>query len=123
MLDFIDAPDDVLALRVEGRIATSALEQVLDRLDEKMARFDKVNIFVETHAVSGIEFDGLAGYAARAMPLLGQLKRFGRVAIVADQAWIRIGSRIESALLPFVSYRVFEPGDRDAALRWASTGG
>ena len=55
---------------------------------------------------------------ARALPLFGKLKSFRRVAVVADQAWIRAGTRIESALLPFISYRVFEPAQRDEALEW-----
>ena len=50
--------------------------------------------------------------------LLGKLRQFGRVAVVADQAWVRIATRIESALLPFVSYRTFEPEQRAEALAW-----
>ena len=41
-----------------------------------------------------------------------QLER--RVAVVADQVWIRALTRIESALLPHISYRVFKPEDRGA---------
>src|SRR3546814_8073513 len=59
-----------------------------------------------------------SAYTARAMPLFGKLNRFGRVAIVADQAWIRLASRLESAILPFISYRVFEPDQRAEALAW-----
>jgi len=54
----------------------------------------------------------------RALPLLGKLNRFGRVAVVADQAWVRAGSRLESALLPNISYRVCLPEERDEALAW-----
>jgi hypothetical protein len=56
------------------------------------------------------------------MPLFGKLSRFGRVAVVAHQAWVRWGTRLESALLPFISYRTFEPEERDAALAWVETG-
>jgi hypothetical protein len=54
----------------------------------------------------------------RAMPLLGKLDRFGRVAVVADQAWIRFGTRLESAILPNVSYRTYLPEERDEAFAW-----
>jgi hypothetical protein len=54
----------------------------------------------------------------RAMPLFGKLDRFGRVAVVADQAWVRVGTRIESALLPNISYRTYMPEERDEALAW-----
>jgi len=40
------------------------------------------------------------------------------VAVVADQAWIRAGTRIESALLPHISYRTYMPDERSEALAW-----
>jgi hypothetical protein len=87
-----------------------------------MKTSEKVHIFVETHAIDGIELSGLAAYTKRAMPLFGKLDRFGRVAVVADQAWIRFATRLESALLPFISYRTFLPADRDEALNWVRNG-
>ena len=40
------------------------------------------------------------------------------VAVVADQAWVRVGTRLESALLPFISYQTFLPEEREEALAW-----
>src|SRR5687768_5408223 len=118
MLEMIDSPDDVIAIRVSGKIVGSDLDAIMDRLDAVMASHDKVHVFVETHGIDGIELAGLPSYMARAMPLFGKLTRFGRVAVVADQAWVRLGTQIESAMLPFISYRVFEPRERDEALAW-----
>lgn len=119
-MDILDTADDVLAVSLSDRITGDELDQIMDRLDAIMAHHDKVHVFVQTHSIDGIELKGLGAYMARAMPLLGKLNRFGRVAVVADQAWIRAASRLESAVLPFISYRVFEPQDRDAALAWVS---
>lgn len=118
MHEFIDSSDDVLALAVSGKITGSDLDAIMTRLDSAMARHEKVHVFVETRTIDGIELSGLPAYTARAMPLFGKLTRFGRVAIVADQAWIRLASRLESAILPFISYRVFEPDQRADALAW-----
>ena len=122
MLEFITSPDDAIALKISGAIKGQELDSIMDRLDAIMERHDKVHIFVESHSVSSLELSSLPHYFSRAMPLFGKLNRFGRVAVVADQAWIRIGTRIESALLPFISYRVFEPGERNEALTWVLTG-
>ncbi len=119
-MDILDTADDVLAVSLSDRIAGDELDRIMDRLDAIMAHHDKVHVFVQTHSIDGIELKGLGAYMARAMPLLGKLNRFGRVAVVADQAWIRAATRLESAVLPFISYRVFEPQDRDAALAWVS---
>jgi hypothetical protein len=101
-----------------GRIAGSDLDQILDRLKAKLTAHDPLHLFVETRGIESLQLSALPSYTARAFPLFGKLRQFGRVAVVADQAWIRAGTRFESALLPFIEYRVFEPTEREAALAW-----
>jgi hypothetical protein len=120
MLELIDSPDDVIALRMSGKITGADLDAVMNRLDHIMASHDKVHVFVETHSIDGIEVSGLPSYMARALPLFGKLGHFGRVAVVADQGWIRAGTRMESAFLPNISYRVFMPEERAKALAWVT---
>lgn len=122
MHDFLPTADDVIALVVRDEVASTDLEAIMDRLEARLQRHGQVHMYVETRAIDGIALAGLGAHVARAMPLLGQLKKFGRVAVVADQAWVRVGSRLESALLPFVSYRVFEPAQREDALAWVQQG-
>lgn len=123
MHQFIAAPDDVIALKVEGRLTGADLDSIMDRLDAVMAAHGTVHVFVEAEAIDGVEITGLPAYAARALPLLGKLNRFGRVAVVADQAWVRVGTRLESALLPGIAYRTFRPEERAAALAWVTGAG
>jgi hypothetical protein len=120
MLEELDSVDDVLAVRVSHKITGTDLEAIMDRLEAIMASHDKVHVFVETHRIDGIELTGLPRYAARSLPLLGKLDRFGRVAVVADQGWVRAGSRLESAMLPNIKYRVYEPEERAEALAWVA---
>lgn len=120
MLHFLDTADDVLAMRIEAKITSADLDAIMDRLDAAMAQHAVVHLYMETHAIDGVELSGLPSYMARAMPLFGKLKRFGRVAVVADQSWVRAGAQIESAMLPFISYRTFTPDEREAALAWVT---
>ena len=122
MLEIIASPDDVIALKISGSIKGQELDTIMDRLDTVMASHDKVHVFVETHGIAGLELASLPHYFSRAVPLFGKLNRFGRVAVVSDQAWIRVGTRMESAMLPFISYRTYEPDERDRALTWVFTG-
>ena len=122
MHEFIESPPDVLALRMGGRITGEDLDPVMDRLDAVLGKHEKVHVFVETQGISSLELSALPHYFSRAFPLFGKLNRFGRVAVVSDQAWIRVGTRVESAVLPFITYRTYEPHERDEALRWVLTG-
>ena len=120
MLEELDSVGDVLAIRVSHKITGADLDAIMDRVDALMASHDKVNVFVETHAIDGLELTSLPRYMSRALPLLGKLDRFGRLAVVADQGWIRAGSRLESAMLPNIKYRVYEPDERAEALAWVT---
>jgi hypothetical protein len=120
MIELIDSPDDVIAVRAAGKVDGAGLEKVMDRLDELMKSHNKVHVFVETRSIDGIEISGLPSYTARAMPLFGKLDRFGRVAIVADQGWVRAATRLESALLPNISYRTYMPEEREEAFAWVT---
>jgi len=119
MHEFIESPDDVLALKVSGTVTGDDLEPVMDRVEAIMAKHDKIHVFLETQGIEGLQLSAMPHYLSRALPLFGKLSRFGRVAVVADQAWIRLASRLESAVLPNISYRVFEPARRAEALDWA----
>lgn len=118
MIEFIDSPDDAIAVRLSGKVTGQDLGSIMDRLDEVMAKHDKIHVFVETYSIDGIELSDLPSYITRAMPLFGKLSRFGRVAVVADQVWVRVGTRLESALLPNINYRTYMTEERDEALAW-----
>lgn len=120
MLEELDSVDDVLAVRVSHKITGADLDAIMDRLDALMASHAKTHVFVETHGIDGIELTSLPRYMARALPLFGKLDKFGRVAVVADQGWVRAGSRLESAMLPNIKYRVYEPDERAEALAWVT---
>ena len=122
MHQFLPSGDDVIAVIVGDTITTADYDAMIGRLETALASHERVHVYAETRSIDGIEVAGLGSRIARAMPMFGQLRRFGRVAVVADQAWVRAGSRVESALLPFVSYRVFPPSGREEALAWVLEG-
>ena len=119
MLEFIKSPDDVLAVKLTGTITGKDLDAVMDRLEDMFVKPGKIHFYVETRGIEALQFSALPHHFNRSFPLFSKLDRFGRVAVVADQAWMRVLTRFESAVLPFVSYRVFEPEERKEALDFA----
>ena len=122
MHEFIASPDDVIALKVAHKITGADLDAIMDRLDAALARHETIHVFVESQSIDSIDVAALPSYAKRATPLFGKLSCFGRVAVVADQAWVRAGTRMESAMLPNIAYRVYMPEEREEALAWVRRG-
>lgn len=120
MHEILTSRDDVIALQISDKISGEDLDAIMDRVDAVMASHEKVHVFVETRGIEGIEISALPSHVRRAFPLFGKLDRFGRVAVVADQAWMRAGTRLESALLPNISYRTYMPDERDEAFAWVA---
>jgi hypothetical protein len=90
----------------------------MDMVEQSLSGNDKTHMFIEAVGFGGFEAAHLPEYLRRALPLLGKLGRFGRIAVVSDQAWVRAAARIESALLPNIGYEVFDIDQREQALAW-----
>jgi hypothetical protein len=119
MLEFIKSPDDVLAVKLTGTITGKDLDAITDRIEGLFVKPGKIHFYVETRGIEGLELSALPHHLNRTFPLFSKVDRFGRVAVVADQAWMRVLTRFESAVLPYVSYRVYEPEQRKEALDFA----
>lgn len=118
MYEFLPAPDDVIAFRCRGKLERAAMEAALERIEASLAARDKTHLFVEIEDFSGFDTEGFPDLARRSAGLLGRLDRFGRIAVVADQAWVRWAAKLESAVLPHVRYETFESRERERALAW-----
>src|SRR5690606_41332173 len=105
MHEFIATADDVIALSVSHEVASADLEAIMDRIEPRLERHGQLHVFVETRSIDGVALSGLGAHIARAMPLLGQLKKFGRIAVVAGPAWVRGGARVGRAVAPVVRWR------------------
>lgn len=117
-IEILPSAADVIALRIRGRLDHDEMERMIDMIERSISEHDKTHFFVEAIDFAGFEFWSLGDYAGRAWPILGKLGRFGRIAIVSDQAWLRAAARLESALLPKISYEIYDSSEREHALAW-----
>ena len=118
MIEILKSQPDVIAVKVGGKMGREGLDALIERLERSLAERSKTHIFVEVENFTGIDPDALGDYLPRAFAMMGKLGRFGRIAVVSDQMWVRAATRLESALLPNIRYEVFESAERDRALAW-----
>ena len=118
MLTELADGENIIALSFEGRLEKDDIERAMNRLDAAFEQGGPVHLFIEVRDFQGMSADALRSDLSHGLQYLTRLKQFGRVAIVSEQSWIRTASRIESAVLPFVTYEVYTPDQRDRALDW-----
>jgi hypothetical protein len=108
---------NVLAIRFAGKLTRSELESSI-ALVETTLEAPPVHFFFEVADFRGFETEGLTNNVKAAGRLIGKRERFGRIAVVADQDWLRWIAKAESALLPRISYEPFTGEERELALAW-----
>jgi hypothetical protein len=118
MIERLTAKPGVTALRVSGHIARSDIDEAFQHVSESFANHPKTSLYIEVAQLTGIDTEALTDDFRRGCALLDKLDRFGRVAVVSDEAWVRWAARIESALLPGNSYRTYTFAQRQQPLDW-----
>jgi hypothetical protein len=118
MIEYIPSSKDVIALKITGKVTRDELDEITTRVETSLAAHEKTHIFVEIEDYSGFDVGALPAHLPRAAAMLGRLGRFGRVAVVSDLRWIRWVTKLESALLPHISYETFTADERHRALAW-----
>lgn len=76
------------------------------------------NVLFDATAVQGFTLGAVTIELAHIPALTRWIYGMSRIAILSDEAWIRTGSRLESALLPGLTYQVYDEDEADAARAW-----
>ena len=118
MIEFIETCEDAIALKISGKLSEDELQEMVERIEESLAAREKTHLLIEIEDFSGLELAALPDYLPRAAAMIGKLDRFGRIAVVSDLLWIRWATKLESALLPGISYETFTSNERHRALAW-----
>lgn len=117
MINYIASPDDVLAVRIRDGLNPDELHELMKRLQDKIDSSPKTHVFVDIDRFRAEDWKA----ALEALPHswgLFRLDRYGRIAVVSDDRFVRTWSRVESAILPRIHYEIFHANEADRALEW-----
>jgi hypothetical protein len=108
MITYTSLSPRALEAVVEGRVTKDDVREAFEQMETLMGNADKVDMLADVRA--GVHIDLAAiGEEMRHLSLIGRmLGKMDRVALVADQGWIRAVGRIEAHILPGIDYRVFD---------------
>jgi hypothetical protein len=115
MILYRTEPDSpVVELTVAGRVTDADLKSNIVRLTEDLERNGKTRILEVIQNLTGMEPQALWTDVKLGLPLVNKVNR---VAVVADQAWIRAVSHM-GHFFTSADLRIFEPAQLDEARRW-----
>lgn len=121
MITELTAPPHVAAFRVDGKLTEDGHEAVVAALEARLAKHDRLAMYFDMRAMSGMTPAAFGKDVAYSVRKLGEWHRFARGAVVTDSDWLTALVRFWSAFFPRIDMRVFPGAEHEQALAWAST--
>jgi len=112
-------PDDTLGFVAKGEVTRNDYVEILAPAVEKvLKKHDKVRLLY----VLGKDFEGFSGGAMWEDGKLGMghLTRWEKIAVVADEPWIRHATNVLGYMIPG-QVRTFSVAEEAAASEWLTT--
>ena len=111
MLELLSAPDQVVAMRVTGRVDEADIERGIQAIEAALARRETVSLLAEVD-MSGMTAGAFAKDLSYSLGRLRDLHRSPRVAVVTSQEWLRTLAEVQNRFLPRVEVRALHARQR-----------
>jgi hypothetical protein len=118
MIEFLSNKSDVVACRISREITPEDTDCLTHELELAFATSSATHFYYEIDEFIQFSADSVMHGLRHALGMLVHRKQLGRVAVVSNDPFIRSMWKVESALLPDISYRTFKQSERDHALAW-----
>lgn len=115
MITFSEIGPRAVEVRVEGKTEPGDVERIFDQTDALIARMPRFDLLAEVTGPVEFGFGVLAEELHHGGQMLRLIKALDRVALVADQGWMRAVARVEGWLIPGIDYRTFTRAELDRA--------
>ena len=123
MLTITNRGDQRLDIEFQGSIDAAQMRIGLDELFTKAAGIEHGRMFYRIRDFDMPSMGAIAVELRHMVPLLRLLRRFDRIAVVADAGWVRKMSEIEGALFPGIELKAFDPAHAADAEAWLAADG
>lgn len=118
MMEILETEPGVIAVKFSGRMKAEEIDEITILVERSLEAHGRTHLYVEIHDNFRFDLGAMAAYLPRGAAMLTKLDRFGRIAVVSEQRWIRWATKIESAILPGISYETFDLAEHVQALAW-----
>ncbi|HEX5662247.1 MULTISPECIES: STAS/SEC14 domain-containing protein [unclassified Lysobacter] len=118
MISITRPQPDRVDVAFEGKLDAAGMRAALDELAAQSQDIERGRMLYSVGDFDFPSFGALAVELARIPQLLRVFRRFRRVAVVADAAWVRGISEFEGALFPGMELKAFPAARRSEAEAW-----
>ena len=107
-----------LDIEFQGGIDEAGMRAAINELQTKSQGIEAGTMLYSIGDFDLPSFGAIAVEISRIPEMLRIMRRFRKVALLADSGWVRAVSSIEGALFPGMELKTFEQAERNAAEAW-----
>ncbi len=112
--------EDRLDIALSGRLDTEEMKTALDELVRKSAHIENGKMLYDIIDFHLPSLGAIVIEMSRLPSMFGLIKKFDRVAVLADKSWIKKVSEFEGAFFPGLEIKAFDRNQRAEADAWLS---
>lgn len=120
MLEVQQNPGGWIDLSIAGKIDPTEMRDGLDAFFSATDGQDAIKCLYRIRDVGLPNLVAIAIKLRRLPRLFGVIKRLDKIAVVANQTWVRRMAKIENVVIPRGTIRAFDPIDEPRAIEWLS---
>ena len=105
-------------MEFSGKIDSAGMHQVLDEFEDKLEGMDNVRMLYRIENFQMPTFGAMMVKMGELPSLLKLMKRFDKIAILADKTWIQKVADLEGCLFPGLDIKGFDLDRGDDAEAW-----
>ena len=109
--------DYVVPIEIDGEINSRDFSNVLAKMEEQLAKHDKLRLYVEIKSLGGMSASTAFNELKDAIK---HWERFDKLAVVSDVEGIRTATTVIDKLSPNTECETFRSADRDSAQAWVA---
>lgn len=115
MITFTDIGPRAVQVQIAGKTSPEDIEQIFAETDALIARMPHFDLLAEVTGPVEFGLGVIAEELHHGPQMLRLVRALERVALVADQGWMRAIAKVEGWLIPGVEYRTFTRAELDKA--------
>ncbi len=110
--------ENQLDVEMSGKLDSAGMARVLDDLVAKSEGIENGKILCDVIDYQLPSLGAITLELSRLPELFDLIKRFRRIAVLSDKAWLKRIGELKGKLLPMLQIKAFDRNEREAALQW-----
>lgn len=118
MLHVQQTDDTTLEISIQGKLTEESIVSTIGDIDRFLSNGENLKLVMRVDDMGFANFRAFMADLTEGIKTLPKIGHLDRIALATNQTWLKVGSKIDSALIPDLIVKTFDLEEMDAARSW-----